>query len=510
MMNLFPYIFSLRIGEAIFAAAPGFLSGVLIAAILRQYVSQDALARLLDRPGLVGRVQAWVILLVLPVNSFGLLPVLREFHRRSVRRSTLLTCALTGAMTNPWSLAYMATQMHAFRFASLLLGRAAVTLAAGALWESLDRRPLPTLAEPVPAAPPGLLGILRSAGRQIDRRMALYVALGLVGVGAGALCWPPGWIGDQLFVRSWVNIPLVVAIAGPAFVTPEVGALQVAQILDLGTNPGAALTWWMLGPTINLSIFAAAVGWLGFRRTVLASVVTLMTLVPASYALDALLYNGVTAVEDTHVFDGHGRPFHLGDDGSGPLRATVKKVRKSADPSQVIAIGALAALVALRRLPAGAGRTRTAESAAGPWNRPVSRGATWGIVGTAGAASAVLGAYAFVPSPEWIFSEMRRADAELSVAIRRHEPDLALEQVAKLETLTNKLRPSVVMRSGWLRGDLSERVDEYAVALGDLHRAIQQNTADLGDRSIETSRTLVRTQQLFGCAQPKGGGVRPQ
>ena len=69
------WAFVLRLAQAVIEASPTLLSGLLIAGILQRMVGPADTRRLFGGAGWKGIVRAWVLGMLLPVCSLGVLPV---------------------------------------------------------------------------------------------------------------------------------------------------------------------------------------------------------------------------------------------------------------------------------------------------------------------------------------------------------------------------------------------------------------------------------------------------
>ena len=133
--------------QALASAAPTFLIGLFIAAIFRYYLGTAGTQKLFGGESLRSLPQSWLLGMLLPVCSVGVLPILREMKRAGVRAGAITAFAISAPLFNPLSLLYGLTLSRpaviiGFAFASLL-----VVTVLGLIWDSLSKQ----IAAPEPS-----------------------------------------------------------------------------------------------------------------------------------------------------------------------------------------------------------------------------------------------------------------------------------------------------------------------------------------------------------------------
>ncbi len=124
-----------RMFQGLVMTAPTLLTGFCIAGVLRYYIGPADTRRIFGGDSFRSLPQSWLIGMLLPVCSIGVLPILVELHRARVRPGALTAFALAAPLFNPLSLLYGLTLSRpiviiSFAVASLIL----VTL-LGLLWD---------------------------------------------------------------------------------------------------------------------------------------------------------------------------------------------------------------------------------------------------------------------------------------------------------------------------------------------------------------------------------------
>ena len=185
---------------------------------------------------------AWLLGMLLPVCSLGVLPVLREMRRAGVTGGALLAFGLTAPLFNPISLLYgltLSAPVVIFTFAACSL--AIVTL-CGLAWDRLFETGPPAGGEDLRVASGvrpywrwswprrGNCGARRSCTYSSARFGAAFLSM-LLPSGSLQLAAEPDDAGAPLFMA---------AVAIPAYATPMTAMMQLASMFQHGNSVGAA------------------------------------------------------------------------------------------------------------------------------------------------------------------------------------------------------------------------------------------------------------------------------
>src|SRR6056297_3330764 len=90
-----------RVAQGFVAAAPTLLVGLLIAAILRYYLGREGTRRLFGGDTLRSLPQSWLVGMLLPVCSIGVLPILIEMRRAGVKAGASQSRSATPRSNKP-------------------------------------------------------------------------------------------------------------------------------------------------------------------------------------------------------------------------------------------------------------------------------------------------------------------------------------------------------------------------------------------------------------------------
>ena len=96
----------LRFCQALLQASPTILVGLLVAGVLRRLLGYQGTRRLFGQGSNWALLLAWLIGMLLPVCSLGVIPILYQMRRAGVSGGTILAFALTAPLFNPISVLY--------------------------------------------------------------------------------------------------------------------------------------------------------------------------------------------------------------------------------------------------------------------------------------------------------------------------------------------------------------------------------------------------------------------
>lgn len=140
-------------------ASPFVLAGLMTTAVLRTFFGTAGTRRLFGEGTRSALLRAWLLGMLLPVCSLGVIPVVRELRRARIRGGTVLAFAMSGPLFNPLSLLYGLTLSEpvailTFAFCSLI-----IVTAAGLVYDWL----FPEVIEEPAAEPVVAFGLQRMA-----------------------------------------------------------------------------------------------------------------------------------------------------------------------------------------------------------------------------------------------------------------------------------------------------------------------------------------------------------
>ncbi|WP_417735124.1 permease [Rosistilla oblonga] len=456
-----------RIAQGFIAVAPTLLVGLLIAGILRYYLGRDGTRRLFGGDSLRSLPQSWLIGMLLPVCSIGVLPILIQMRRSGVKPGALSAFALSAPLFNPLSLLYGLTLSRPLVIILFAVGSLIIVTALGLLWDALDRRK--QAEEATPASDSGdlnLIGPRRLAAMVVQMSrdasgipMALTL-LALLGLGLLAVVLPYGAMQHSV-ERDDPLAPLTMLfVAVPVYATPMLAMSQLGMMFQHANSPGAAFTLLILGTGMNLATpywFGKHFGW---KASAVWMTGLLLIVLGISYGINKpLVPPGVEPAGHTHAFDIYANPIPPNE--GNVWQKAKEAIDKHLDIAGSIAVGfvALLALVGLILRGLGIDEARLVTTASEPTEAAPPRGfdilvprSVIGATMLAGlVALSVVACYAYYPSPEECLEEIALARSECLSAANSGDKEHALFWLPVWEEWSRRLEVGTFLRRGELR-----------------------------------------------------------
>ena len=332
---------ALRTGEALLAATPTLLVGLLVAAILRFYFDRAGIRRIFGGSSVRSLPQSWAIGMLLPVCSIGVLPILLEMRRAKVKAGAMSAFALSAPLFNPLSLLYGVTLSRPYVILMFAAASLFLVTVVGAIWdrfgapagrssdcEDASNKDGKEAYSEDPVAVIGvrrLLAIFIYACRQLAGPVGLWSLVAISGVGLLAAVLPWGSLGEAMGRDDWWAPVRMLFVSVPVYATPMLAMSQLGMMFQHANSPGAAFILLVLGAGINLG----TIGWMAKQfgsRSVFVWVVCLIVVVTAiAYSVNRpLIPPGVNPSPHTHAFDIYTNPIHNLDSSSADF--AVKKL----------------------------------------------------------------------------------------------------------------------------------------------------------------------------------------
>lgn len=308
----------LRMVEGLSATAPTLLVGIGVAAVFRYYLGPEGTRRLFGGESLRALPQAWLVGMLLPVCSIGVIPIMAEMYRARVRAGALSAFALSAPLFNPLSLLYGLTLSRPFVVIFFVLGSLFVVTTVGWLW---DRRGTSLVVEQSASdndereEKGQWTGVYRLFavgvyyGRTLAGAAGLWTVVALIGLMLLSMVLPFGAMQESVERDDWWAPSTMTAVAIPAYATPMLAMTQLGMMFQHANSPGAAFVLLVLGAGMNL----ATLGWLayhfGLRSVAVWFGTLLITVVTIAYAINKpLVPVGVEPAGHTHAFDIYTNP----------------------------------------------------------------------------------------------------------------------------------------------------------------------------------------------------------
>ena len=479
-----------RMAQALVAGSPTIVVGWLIAAVFERILGRDGTYRLFGGDTWRQLPQAWLLGMLLPVCSLGVIPVLQQMRKSGISGGTILAFGLTAPLFNPISVLYGLTLSDPWAILAFSLCSLVLITILGVVWDKLfpnSRIP----AEPLDRTPYGLqrIGAVGlSMVQQAASRSTLYMLLAILGVGILAMLLPAG-ILQRAAGKEDAFAPLTMsAVATLAYITPMTAIVQVASMFQHGNSVAAAFALLTLGTGVNLGLLLWMIRHYTLRRSLvwLGCLVTIVLVM--SYSLDRPLRpKGIEPADHTHAFDTYCNPFTSGDQS---YWTSAKRIlQDSATPAEIVSLGFVAAMLALGGL--------------NVWLDPKNRWMQWllrapsidatdlvkkpggmrdvvlpewviACVSLGGlVVASVLGCFLYYPPVSEIRKEMHSIEAEMFTAYQSQEWDTLEYWIPIQEDWAHKMKVSA-----YLRG---KPLDRYT----DLKLQVYKNKLELLEHATE-------------------------
>ncbi|MCO8123094.1 permease [Stieleria sp. TO1_6] len=476
----------IRVLQGFAQAAPTLLVGLLIASVLRYYLGCPGTRRLFGGDRWRSLPQSWLVGMLLPVCSIGVLPILFEMRRAKVKPGAMSAFALSAPLFNPLSLLYGLTLSRPLVIILFALGSLVIVTALGLFWDRFAPSNEPTTrgdgGEDLKSD--HLIGLRRVFAtivhftRETTGVTMLVTLVALSGLAVLAAVLPYGAMQHSVERDDWWAPLKMLFVAVPVYATPMLAMSQMGMMFQHANSPGASFTLLILGAGMNLATplwFARHYGWKAASMWVASLLVIVLGL---SYAINKpLVPPGVEPAGHTHAFDIYANP--LSTYHQLNAATVLEMVSKEIDISVLASLIALATAAFLglvfrglnlneASLVAGAKASSFASSLQSTDSEP-RRGLDVlvppGVIGAtilAGLfALSVVACYAYYPPPDECLEEIRTARAECLSAANSGQVDHALYWLPIWDDWSRRLEVGTFLRTGQLRP--YQRVQGYLI-----------------------------------------------
>lgn len=496
----------LRFCQALLAATPTILVGFVLAGVFRCMLGHAGTRRLFGSGTKWSLLQAWLIGMLLPVCSLGVIPVAREMRRAGISGGVILAFALTAPLFNPISLLYGLTLadpivIFTFSFCSLVI----VTV-AGAGWDQLFKKTADAEPEP-PVIAQGakrILAVISFAARELFSTTTIYILIGLIGVAGLSLVLPAGALQttanqNDLWAPAYMGL-----IAIPLYATPMTAMVQLASMFQHGNSVGAAFALLALGAGANLGLVAWMIRAYGLRRSTIWIAMLFAIVLGLAYGIGKPLYpKAIDPAMHTHAFDMYCAPFRPGQEHTAQKAVTI--FRENIAPHEIVALGFAGALLTIglilivfdkrRRLD---GWFEKQPQAKGKYDVELS-GPVLGIVSLLGlVALSVAGVYIYYPPPNEILAEMKVVDTQVASAAMTRDWEETEYWIPRYDDWTRKLQVSMFLRGEPLTPYRRAKANVLRSKLEELEHCVEEEDASEAKRlGLDVTRAYSRMKAAY-------------
>lgn len=456
----------LRVCQSALQGAPFIFTGLCVAGLLHRLMGHAATKRLFGSNSVSSQLQSWLIGMVLPGCSLGVIPIVKQLRRSSISVGTIFAFALASPLFDPLSLLYGLTlskplTIVAFAFCSL-----AVLTVSGSLFDWWY--PHTEVNEPEPTAtPPGvrrLLAILVVMARESVSGSAALVAVGLLGAGLLSTVLPPGSLQRSMDHQNSLAPLTMTAVAIPAYATPMTAMSQLGSMFQHGNSIGAAFILLTFGAGMNLGLLVWMIRHYGWKKAAVWFGLMVSVVLILSYGIERPLYpKDIEPADHTHAFDAYCSPF--GAEYRPPNGFPAEIIRRLRQDTQLHEIAGalfLALTISLGGFLKWLDRRWVIET----WlnqprvvasNQPASKwdmnvpGPVLALCGLGVIiAISIVGCFAYYPAPEEALEELKLAKTEALSGVMSRHFEHTLHWIPVCEAWNRRLQVGVYLRQGHL------------------------------------------------------------
>jgi uncharacterized membrane protein YraQ (UPF0718 family) len=333
-----------RMAQVAIAASPTLVVGWIVAAVFERILGRDGTYKLFGGGSWRQLLNAWLLGMLLPVCSLGVIPIMVQMRRSGIAGGTILAFGLTAPLFNPISVLYGLTLSDPIALFVFCIASLTIVTVMGLLWDWIY--PLNQIPnEPLPPTPYGwrrIGAVALSVCQNAFSASSLYILIAIAGVGLLSMILPAGILQKAAGKDDMLAPVTMAAVATLAYVTPMVAIVQIASMFQHGNSIGAAFTLLVLGTGVNLGMLSWTVANYRLRPTLVWLACLLVIVLAIGYGVDQPLRpKGVEPADHTHAFDIYCNPFNFGT--TGAASASIQLIQDSLKAEELIA-GAAAML----------------------------------------------------------------------------------------------------------------------------------------------------------------------
>jgi uncharacterized membrane protein YraQ (UPF0718 family) len=509
----------LRVAQAMVAAAPYLLAGVLAAGFLRGMVGAARVRQLLGVGHWSGPFRAWGLGVLLPICSLGALPVARELRRAGVPSGTVLSFVLVAPVLNPVSIIYGLSHITPVTLLYFAAGTFLVSVGIGALWNRLisERRDLSAGApESPPRSARARLAVAgHTAARSLVGPVFVDYALALLAVGLLGAFLPHGVLQTGMTRDNPLAPAIMGLVAIPLYITPTDVMMTFGHIVQDGYSLGAAFSLIVLGAGANLGV----ANWLrrdyGIRPLLLfVGLLIGSTLIIGVTADRTIVHGQSDRADHTHAFDPFTRVPGVAEDQAN-VAWVWHQVRRGITADEIVGVALLAVVAAAgvvlwlldKRVNIDDWQSMPDASEqpqpAGRWNPELSPRQLASACALTAVGLAAPGLYLFYPSTENLFADMNDIRVSAYDAVREQDAAESTRRLTQWRSLAGKLPTSVLIRRGSVTDEERRQVDELLYGLETLE--------DYAAAGSFTEAAMMRTyvERVYGNCRRALSAPRP-
>ena len=501
----------LRGCQVLINAAIWIAVGCFIAGVFKRMLGPSKTRMLFGEGTRYGLLIGWLVGMLLPVCSLGVIPVVREMHRVGIKGGTIIAFGLTAPLFNPISVLYGLTLSDPIAILVFTFSALVIVTSLGFAWDLIfPKRDDPPEDPELPTV--GMqrsVALLDSTSRELLGPTLVFLLIGITGSVLLAMLVPKGALQAETEPDKFFAPVVMSFVMTPVYATPLQAMGQIGSMFQHGNSVGAAFSLLILGAGANIGLltwFAAA---FGIKRVFLFLGMLISITVILAYCMDKPLYpKGVQPSGHTHAFDIYTHPFTPNqEDQLQTASLQLADFREKND------FGTSYLLVALVLMALTFSLVRTFVDLE-KWYvvKKETKGGFdiilpgWFLGGTTIVSlvvASVIGTYLYYPPADQLLSELREYNANCVIASKSKDWEGVKKWVPYCEDLSRRLEVGVFLREGSVSEFRSTVAANYRENLDTLRDAIEvQNYHESDELGQQVANSYMQLSRAFRKQKP--------
>lgn len=449
--------FAVRLTQSLAQAAPFILTGFFVAAVFRRFIGYKKTQELFGGTTFAALFKAWLIGMLLPVCSLGVIPIIVELRRAGVKGGTILAFAMSAPLFNPLSLLYGLTLSEPLAILSFASCSLVIVTVVGMLWDRIfpDSQLTGIPDQSVHQGIRRMAALGASAGKGATGPSLALIVIGLCGVGILGAVIPHSSLQHH-FNHDQPLAPLKMAGLGiPVYATPMLAMSQMGMMFQHANSIGAAFVLLALGAGMNIGLIAWMLQEYKFKRSFTWMSILLVVVVGLGYAVDKPLFpKDVSPANHTHAFDIYSQPFPEAGAFDALASQSISKLKRDVVPYEWYSLALVGFLILIGLVvrifdrPIEAWIAHVPEpTETGKFDIVVPPAVLGGLTLVGLVILSVAGCFAYYPSADEVFEEIRITKTEALSAGLAGDGTHAEYWIDVYQEWTRKLEVGVFLRN---------------------------------------------------------------
>ena len=265
-------------------AAPWLVFGLVTAGLIKAWIPDDLITRLMGGGGMGSVVRAALVGAPLPLCSCGVLPVALGIRRNGASKGATVSFLIATPETGVDSIAVSHALLGPFMAIARPIAAVLSAILAGFMLVKIEKNQPSELPKAASSCSSGKccpsnkkaakkisplkksLDGLHYAFTSILDDMSIWLAVGLIVAGGVATMFPPEYLAQW---GGGLGAMLVMLMVGAVmYICATASTPVAAALLHVGVSPGAVMVFLLAGPATNMATLMVVKKELGNRATV--------------------------------------------------------------------------------------------------------------------------------------------------------------------------------------------------------------------------------------------------